>query len=35
MVQIQLGKRVRDHADFLAPTRQHELGHTDSDMYVP
>ena len=29
-VQIQPRKRMLDHADCLAPTRQHELDHTDN-----
>ena len=29
MVQIQPRKDALDHADFTAPTQQHELDHTD------
>ena len=29
IAQIQLRKLVLDHADYTAPTRQHELSHTD------
>ena len=29
VVQIQPRKHVPDHADYTAPTRQHELNHTD------
>ena len=35
VVQIQPRKHVRDHADFAAPTRQHELYHTTSGIYLP
>ena len=31
MVQIQLRKHVLDHADYVSPTRQHELDHTDQE----
>ena len=34
-VQIQLRKHVPDHADCTAPTRQHELDHTDHEIYLP
>ena len=29
------GKYVLDHADFMAPTRQHELDHTDQGSTCP
>ena len=29
MVQVQPRKRVLDHPGFAAPSRQHELAHTD------
>ena len=34
VVQIQPRKHVLDHADYTAPTRQHELDHTDQE-YLP
>ena len=32
VVQIQLNRHVLDHADCTAPTRKHELDHTDHDF---
>ena len=31
-VQIQPRKHVLDHADYAAPTRQHEVDHTDQEF---
>ena len=35
-IQIQSGKHVLDYADYTAPTRQHELDHTNhtDDQYI-
>ena len=44
VVQIQPKKRALDHADYTAPTGQHELDytdhtdhtdHTDQEIYLP
>ena len=34
-VQIQPRKPVLDYADYTAPTRQHELEHTDQEFIFP
>ena len=34
IVQIQPRKHVLDHAVFVAPTRKHELDHTDHTDYT-
>ena len=35
VVQIQPRKLVLDHADCMAPTRQHELDHTYQEFICP
>ena len=35
MVQIQPRKDVLDHADYTAPTRQRELDHARTGIYLP
>ena len=35
LVQIQSRKHALDHADYTAPTRQHELDRHKSGIYVP
>ena len=35
IVQIQHRKHVVDHADYMAPSRQRELDHTDNECICP
>ena len=35
MVHTQPSKHILDHADYTAPTRQHELNDTDQEIDVP